>query len=286
VTRADDGWMAQGQGEIDKLQEELTKAPASRRKLEALVRGLLGKGRFSEALPAARRFVELDPDLPLAIELLSFAAVIAADGPLAIATVDAMCEAAPESTRAHLRAAKAFEAAGGGEARACAHWRSLADLDPKNDDWHRESLRCRARTLGETAPVLDELRAITKRSKRLDDLLKSLEAGTLPTYAPDAEPPGAIEVTLTCEGGPNECPVPVVITPLGTVYSPWTPGDARASSRGVAFSRVTSGTYRVLLVGGAPSARGKVEVRALDGRLEVPFTRGGTQTVAFAQVRM
>src|SRR5262249_35227529 len=151
------------------------KAPSSRRKLESLVRGLLGKGRLAEALPAARRFVELDPDLPVALDLLSFASVTAGDGPLALVTVDAMCETSPDSVRAHLRAAKAFEAAGN-EIRACGHWRSLAELDPKSDDHRYESLRCRARALAQPGPVLDELRALPKRGKRLDELLKNLEA--------------------------------------------------------------------------------------------------------------
>jgi hypothetical protein len=45
------------------------------------VRGLLGKGRFSEVLPAARRFVELAPDLPLALELLSFVEALPPETP-------------------------------------------------------------------------------------------------------------------------------------------------------------------------------------------------------------
>jgi hypothetical protein len=285
VTRGDDAWTTQGQPEIDKLQEELVKAPTSRRKLEALVRGLLGKGRFADALPAARRFVELDPDLPLALELLSFAAVLAEDGPLALSTVDALCETSPQSARAHLRAAKAFEGAGN-ETRACGHWRALAEIEPGNEGYRYESLRCRARALAQPAPVLDELRGMAKRSKRLDELLRSIEAGTLPAYSAEPDTPGAVEVTVACEGGPGACPVPVVITPLGTVYSPWTPGDARTSQRGVAFSRVTSGAYRVLLVGGAAEAHGEVNVRALNGTLKVPFAKGGRQTIAIAQVTL
>jgi hypothetical protein len=284
ISRMNDAWMTLGQRELDKLANDQARSPSSRRKLEALVRGLIGRGRFAEALPAARRFVDLDPDLPLAFELLSFAAVVAGDGPLALSTVDGMCEAGPESVRAHLRAAKAFEGAGS-EARACGHWRSLAELDPKNEDHRYESLRCRARTLGQTAPVLEELRAAAKTGKRLAHLQKALEAGTLPpAYSPDAGGPGALEVTVTCEGDPSECPAPVVISPLGTVFSPWTPGDARTSTRGVAFSRVTSGMYRVLLVGGAASAHGQVAIRALDEKLSVPFTKGGTQSVASAQL--
>jgi hypothetical protein len=285
VVRSDDAWMTQGQAELDKLNEDVARNPTSRRKLEALVRGLLGKGRLSDALPAARRFVELDPDLPVASELLSFAAAFAGDGPLSVATVDATCEADPKSVRAHLRAAKAFEASGS-ELRACGHWRSLAELEPANDDYRYESLRCRARAMAQPARVIEELHAQDKRSKRLDELMKLLEAGTLPTYAPDKESEGALEVTVTCDGAPNECPVPVVLSPLGTVYSPWTPGDARTTARGVAFSRITSGAYRVLLVGGAPTAHGEVNVRALDGHLKVAFAKGGAQTVALATLRL
>jgi hypothetical protein len=285
ITRADDTWTAQGQAALDKLREDVAKAPSSRRKLEAFVRGLLGKARAAEALPAARGFVELDPDLPAALELLSFAAVLSDDGPLALATVDAMCETNPQSSRAHLRAARAFEAAGS-EIRACGHWRALAELDPASDGYRYESLRCLSRALSQPAPTLATLRTMPTRSRRLETLMKSLEAGTLPTHTPETDPPGAVEVIVSCDGGPNECPLPVVITPLGTIYSPWTPGDAKTSLRSVAFSRVTSGTYRIALVGGAPSAHGQVDVRALSARQTYPFVKGGWQSVAAAHVRL
>ena len=228
---------------------------------------------------------EIDPDLPVAHELLSFAAVLGEDGPLALATVDAMCETNPQSSRAHLRAARAFEAAGS-EVRACGHWRALAELEPGSDDYKVESLRCLARALSQPAPVLAALKAMTLRSKRLDDLLKSIDAGTLPAHVNDADPPGAVEVVVSCDGGANECPVPVVVTPLGTLYSPWTPGDAKTSARGVAFSRVSSGSYRIILVGGAPTAHGDVDIRALNARQKVPFTKGGWQSVATAHLTL
>jgi hypothetical protein len=77
-----------------------------------------------------------------------------------------------------------------------------------------------------------------------------------------------------------------VITPTGTVFSPWTPALGRSSASSVAFSGLLTGIYRIVLVGGAPGAKGQVEIRALNARSTLPFSPGHAPTLAFAQVTL
>jgi hypothetical protein len=81
-------------------------------------------------------------------------------------------------------------------------------------------------------------------------------------------------------------PYAIVITPTGTVFSPWTPALGRSSATSFAFSGLLSGVYRVLLVGGAPAAKGQVEVRALNARNTFAFAPGHPPTIASTQVSM
>ena len=97
---------------------------------------------FRRGLAAARRFVSLDPDLPVARELLAYAAVTNDDPALAAASIDTQTETDPTSVKWHVRGARSFEALGD-ERRACAHWRSLVELSPKSDEFAYEALRCR-----------------------------------------------------------------------------------------------------------------------------------------------
>jgi hypothetical protein len=173
----DDSWLGQGQPAFDKLQTELAASPTSRKRHEAVVRTLLLRGRFAPALTAAQKFVELDPDLPIARELLAYAAVATGDRNLAVASVDALTESAP-------------------------------------------------------------------------------------------------------------CPYAIVITPTGTVFSPWTPALGRSSATSFAFSGLMTGVYHVLLIGGAPDAKGQLEVRALAAQRSLPFSAGHARTIVTTQVTM
>ena len=137
-------WRSEGDDELGKLRKAVADADKSRKAHEALIRGLLRRGRFVDALGAAKTFVELDPDLPIARELLSYAAAALGDGKTAVAAVDALSETDARSVKVHVRAARAFESIGD-ERRACAHWRSLAELAPKNEEVVAEALRCRGR---------------------------------------------------------------------------------------------------------------------------------------------
>jgi Ca-activated chloride channel family protein len=285
VTQAgDDGFFSQGQPALDKLQAELAASPDSRKRHEALIRGLLQRGRFAPALVAAERFVELDPDLPVARELLSYAAVATGDRQRAAAAVDAMTETDPRALKAHGRAARAFEALGD-EARACAHWRSMFELLPSSDAALFESLRCRARVLGDRAAALSDAKAVSRPGPLLQKLLPLLESGELPAFQKSSGNAGQFEVSLSCDAK-QDCPYAIVITPTGTVFSPWTPALGRSSPTSFAFSGLLTGQYRVLLVGGAPSVTGKVEVRALNARRLFDFAPGHAQVIAVTQVTL
>src|SRR5439155_6776207 len=111
------------------------------------------------------------------------------DAPLAAASIDTQTETDPTSVKWHVRGARAFEALGD-ERRACAHWRSLAELSPKSDEFAYEALRCRARILDDR-DALGEARAFSRPSKLLGDLVPLLEAGRPPPFAKSAA--GAVQ---------------------------------------------------------------------------------------------
>ncbi len=280
----DDAWLQQGQATLDKLQADLAASPTSRKRHEALVRGLLLRGHFTQALTAAERFVEVDPDLPVARELLAYSAVATGDRQRATAAVDALTEAAPTELKAQGRAARAFEALGD-EARACAHWRSVFELAPTSDSALFEALRCRARSMGDREAALRDAKAVAKPGPLLLRLRPLLESGQAPAFATSSGSPGQFEVTLSCEPK-TDCPYAIVITPTGTVFSPWTPALGRSSAVSFAFSGLLTGVYRVVLVSGAPPAKGQVEVRALNTKNSFAFSPGHLPTIAATQVTM
>src|SRR6185295_12521787 len=96
---------------------------------------------------------------------------------------------------------------------------------------------------------------------------------------------GQLEASLTCQPQ-QDCPFVIVVTPTGTVFSPWTPALGRSSATSFAFSGLLNGVYHVLLVGGAPPARGQIELRALNARSLLDFAPGHAPTIATAQVTL
>jgi Ca-activated chloride channel family protein len=280
----DENWVGQGQPALDKLQAELAASPTSRKRHEALVRGLLLRARFAPALAAAEHFVELDPDSAIARELLAYAAVATGDRARATAAVDALTEAAPSELKAQGRAARAFEALGD-EARACAHWRSVLELAPAADSALFEALRCRARVMNDRDAALRDAKAVSKPGPLLSKLLPLLESGQFPAFEKSSGSVGQFEVSLSCEPK-TDCPYLIVITPTGTVFSPWTPALGRSSPTSFAFSGLLTGVNHVLLVGGAPTAKGQVEVRALNAHNTFAFAPGHLPTIATTQVTL
>ena len=81
----------------------------------------------------------------------------------------------------------------------------------------------------------------------------------------------------------NAVLIAIVVTPTGSVFSPWTPALGRSSANSFAFSGVMTGVYHVVLVGGAPGATGQVEIRALNARSTLRFVAGQAPTLAHVQ---
>jgi Ca-activated chloride channel family protein len=210
--------------------------------------------------------------------------VATGDRQRAVAAVDALTESAPRDPKAQGRAARAFEAVGD-EARACAHWRAAFELASGSDSALFEALRCRARVMGDRAAALRDAKAVSRPGPLLSRLLPLLENGAVPAFEKSSGAIGQFEVSLTCEPK-AECPLIAVVTPTGTVLSPWTPGLGRSSPTSFAFSGLMTGTYRVLLIGGAPAASGRVEVRALNARNGFDFASSRAQTLASTQVTL
>ena len=63
----------------------------------------------------------------------------------------------------------------GDERRACAHWRSLAVLQPQSDESVFQALRCRARVLDDLEAALSDARAVMKPGKLVTQLLPQLD---------------------------------------------------------------------------------------------------------------
>ena len=286
---ADDTWMTAGEPALEKLRKAVEESTASRAKHEAWVTGLLARGRFQQALAAAERFTELDPDLARDRELYAYARAATGDGEGAVRALDALVEASPRSSTSHARAARAFEAVGD-ERRACAHWRSLAELRASEEATH-EALRCRARAWGDREAVLQEARTLSvparaagRDAPTIARLVERLEAGAPPAYEGSAASPGQFEAKITCGAGVERCPTLLVVTQSGTVLSPWTPAVTRSSAGAISFSGLKDGTYRTLVVGGAADTRAEVEVRALGASKKFSIQKGGQQTVAASTV--
>jgi hypothetical protein len=195
---------------------------------------------------------------------------------------DALTESAPNDLKAQGRAARAFEALAD-ETRACAHWRSVLELAPSSDSAQFEAFRCRARTMADREAALRDAKAVARPGPLLQKLLPLLESGQLPAFERSSGGVGQLEVTLTCEPK-ADCPYAIVITPTGTVFSPWTPALGRSSTTSFAFSGLMTGVYRVLLIGGAPDAKGQLEVRALNARSSFPFSAGHAPTIVTTHV--
>lgn len=280
---------SEGEGALETLRRAVEGAPTSRKKHESLIRGLLSRGRFYDALVRARQLADMDPDRPEAQELLAFAATVNGDRELALTAIGSLVELSSRRAATHTRAARAFEAAGD-ERRACAHWRSLAELSPGSADALHQALRCRARMLEDREEVLKQARSFQSPPAAIKALIGDLEMGLLPRYQADsAKGVSAIEAKVRCDSPSSGCPTVVVIAPNGTVYSPWTPASAQvAPARGglgaAAVPKVGDGTYRTFLIGGDPSAQGELELTALGSVKKLPINGNGSARPVAATV--
>ncbi|MFO0658472.1 MAG: VIT domain-containing protein [Polyangiaceae bacterium] len=266
-------WRSDGENDLAKLRKASSESPALRKAREALIRGLLIRGRFEEAMKEADSFAQNDPDYSPALELVAYGAAAVGDGKKALASVDALVENDPTNRAAHLRAAQALEASGE-ETRACSHWRSAASLAAPSDDITAESLRCRARVLGERDQVKAEIALLTKAGPKVKKLAEQLD-GEIPRYEPGASP-GALEAQVTCESEP--CPDVAIVSPSGTIFSKWTPSAARATQRSISVSSTGAGMYRTVLVKNAVRS-GTVKLRAFGAERVFAFTKDSSPTL-------
>lgn len=242
-------WNRAGEEELQKLRNALANSPQSRRARTALIRGLLQRGRFEDAMAEAQRFAEADPDSSDAHELVAHAAAARGDMQHATLEMDTQAELRPRRTLSHTLAARAFEAAGD-ERRACAHWRSAAELDPKSDDVLSEVFRCRARVFDGREAALRDAKALEKPGPRVKKIIEELEKSSTPAFTPW---PGGhlLKAAVTCSAS-NGATLPhlIIINHVGAVISPWTPTQAPTGPgfAGITFS-LPSGTYRTIVWG-------------------------------------
>ena len=257
----DRGWRDEP-GEKEKtLRAALAASPDQRDKLAALARSLLARAQFEEAARTADILVGLDPASRVGHELRANAWAGLGEGLRAADALDLEAELDPVDAWAHERAARAFEVVGEPHV-ACAHWRAAAELD--SGDALAEAIRCRAVDSGDMEGALAEARSIARPTSRLRAVVAALEKdGKGP--ADNAGVPGTLDVVVECTTQ-SDCPVPIVLTPRGEVFSPWTPSLARSGEYRVGVDRLRRGTYRVLLVGGAAGHRGRLSVLALGRR--------------------
>lgn len=241
-----EAWRALGESELARARAATVEHPESRRAFSELVATLLRFGRFDDAHREGLELVRRDPDDAAAHERLAWAAAARGAGAEAAAALASAVEVNPGRAATQLAAARAFEAAGD-EVRACAHWRAAAALESEPGRAHREALRC-------------------------------LAVGEAPAHDTADDAPGWFEARIECSAGPARCPIPVVVTPLGRVVSPWTPEPAGTGAARVSLTFRNTGRYRTLLVGGDRGAEGKLTL-LVDGTSYVrTFTHDGAVT--------
>jgi Ca-activated chloride channel family protein len=227
-------WRRVAEKYLAELRTKLEQNRDSRGARAELLRGLFRHGRFEQALRASEEFARVDPDNAEAREWLARAAAINGAPGRAVTELASAIDLGAADRHAHRRVARAYEALGDG-ARACAHWRSAHELDSKDTFSRHQAIRCRAHLLA---------------------------AGRTERYDPEADRPGWLEATVTCSTPNQRCPTPVVVTPAGSVVSPFTPERARAGADRVALTRKSRGVYRTLLVGGDSGSKGQLSVVA------------------------
>jgi Ca-activated chloride channel family protein len=275
---ANDDWMKAGEAELEKLRDKLREDESKRSAHVSLVRGLLARGRFEEAKQRALHLAEIDPDSSLALDLVAQASLAAGDRAAALGALDALAELSPRSAAVHRRIARGLEAAGD-ERRACAHWRSIATLDANDAEGKAESLRCRARSLGERDEVVREIEALSSSDRgragtSLDPLLAAARLGSLPAYTPKT----AWSVVTTKCGSGATCPESFAVDVAGNVASALLPNE-----RGEPGLTARSGTVRTVIVGKVPPAKTTIDVAFEGGSRSV--TVEARRTIALSQSR-
>jgi Ca-activated chloride channel family protein len=273
IGAVDEKWRTESRESLAKLQKNVDDSKESRRAREAFINGLLVRGRFDDAFREASAYVTMDPDRTMPHEMLARTAAAAGKNDLATIALDTQVDIEPSNADMHKRAARAFEAAGD-ETRACAHWRSTAELRPNDENVAMEAMRCRSRLFGERNDVLQQIGTLKNPGKRMTALREALEKSSAPAYEAGRPAGERLSVSMVCPDGVEGCPDVVLLDPTGRVMTPVTPGSGRSGSSWIALPSAMEGTSRVLVTGGLESAQGKVEIH-LDKSTKKFDVRGG-----------
>ena len=227
--RHDDSWQGKGGDALAKLRSALEQNPTSRKKYEELApgapcaRALRGGARGYQAFcSSGSRFGD-------GARALGLRGRRDDDPALASNATDTQVETDPSSVKWHVRAARSFEALGD-ERRACAHWRSLAELQPKSDELTFEALRCRARILQSNETRRWPTRVVRPRSASWSPDWSPTSSRGAPRRSPNRVPgPVNSKLRSSCSSG-ERCPSVFIVSPSGAVFSPFTPTDSRSSA--------------------------------------------------------
>lgn len=266
-------WNKAGDDEVQKLRAAVNEAQQSRRKRTELIRGLMQRGRFDDAFVEAQRFADSDPDQSEAHQLVAYAAAALGNMQQAVLEMDTQTEILPRRGLSHSLAARALEAAGD-ERRACAHWRTAAELDKKSDDLLTEAFRCRARVFDGREVALHDAKGIDKPGPKLKKLIEAFEKNESPAFA--AQSGGYLfRASVQCAGAaPSTLPHLIIINHLGNIISPWTP---TAAATGPGFAAISfsmpQGTYRTI-VWGTDGAQCELTVDSEGTSKKFPITSG------------
>jgi hypothetical protein len=252
--------------------DEQWRSVDARTERERRARTVLDASSPETAISAAKRGVEREPGSAAALDLLATAAGADDRGELLTAALEAQLALGPDQPELRRRLARAWLRTGD-ERRACAHVRALDATLPAVA---RASALCRRRWLDERDPAAP--------APASDEAAERLLGRALEAVAPDSSC-RPFTVAVSCESR-ERCPAPVVLTPDGEVISAFGRIPGRGEAEPLGFWPTTFGTYRILLFGGAPAARGTVDiaVHVESGRFSFQHA-GVTQTVASVNVQ-
>ncbi len=273
-----DQWLGTGVGDIQRLEADVARDLRKRTPRAALVRGLLARGRFAEAVTRAEQYAAVDPDRLEARELLAQALLAHGQLDRSLATLDGLAELDRHRVGTHRRIARAFEASGD-ERRACAHWTSVAELSPSAAS-QVEAQRCRVRARGERpGAALDKLASQRHADKQVTSLIAAVQSGKAPAYEWPRANSDDVQVELSCQVA-RTCPSVVTVDERGRVWSPLLP-DAEGRRFAPGWS---GGTFRSVLVGGDPHARAHVTVTVRGHKRSVELARAERATALVTEL--
>jgi hypothetical protein len=152
-------------------------------------------------------------------------------------------------------------------------------LDGSDAEGRTESLRCRARSLGEREEVVREIEALgsgdrSRGGASLDPLLAAARLGSLPAHSPKTAW-SVVTTKVSCANGAT-CPESFAVDTAGNVASALLPNE-----RGEPGLTARSSVVRTVLVGKIPTTKTTVDVTFEGGSRSV--TVESRRTIALSQ---